>query len=159
MIQNSVSRFYTIVMWTRGPIDRVKEGFVVSITLFALPASSTIFGLVKRRFELGFFLDKKHAKQNAVQTPVKVTEARDFERRTCLCDRFLADTGLYNGVLDPKLESFTTEASFQLSGYITPPNNRHWSSINHDRILKCPLIKRWRVVCNYCYTNRETHIF
>jgi hypothetical protein len=64
------------------------------------------------------------------------------------------------GVLDPKLTSFTDEASLHLSGHISAQNNRQWSNINPRQTSEVPLYdQKICVWCTITATRIVGHIF
>jgi hypothetical protein len=84
---------------------------------------------VKKVHSAESVLDKKYTRQNAeemrneIGARFQVIEEGDYKRRMHFCNWFLQ--AVHDGVLDPKLTSFTDEAWFHLSGYINAQSSRY----------------------------------
>jgi hypothetical protein len=74
--------------------------------------------------------------------PYKITVVPEikpvhYEKRVKFCNWFISH--VHDGLLDPKLTTFTDEADFNLSGYVTSQNNRYRSSENPQALIQLPL--------------------
>jgi hypothetical protein len=66
--------FYTIAMWKRNPINRVKEGFAVGILVFVSQLHQRFRDWWKKCVQLGLSWTKKYTRQNAVLTEEMLEE-------------------------------------------------------------------------------------
>jgi hypothetical protein len=99
-------------------ISHVEEDFVC-VSRCSCASFINDFHIGEKVLSTGSFLDKKYSRRGAV----------------------------YDGVLDPKLESFTDEVWSHLSGFISDHNNRYWSITDLRQTFEGPFTMG-RLVCD-----------
>jgi hypothetical protein len=64
----------------------------------------------------------------------------DYEKRVRFCNWFISH--VFDRLLDPKLQVFTDQANFELSGHVNSQINRYWNSENAHALIQLPFTSK-----------------